>query len=783
MSDQAAQDENAEIIAEFLVESHEGLDQLDQDLVELERSGTDKELLGRIFRCVHTIKGTCGFLGYEKLESVAHVGENLLSRLREGALAVSPEIATALLGLVDALRQMLRGIEHEGKEGDVDYSVLTATLSRLTDPEALGDATALEAQQTSVDDKPIPALGDILVGTGKVAQADVVAALAEQGTPGGQQLGEILVARGSTTTAAVNEALDTQQEARGASIADGSIRVDVPLLDRLMNLVGELVLTRNQILQSSIASGDAALGGPAQRLNLITTELQEGVMKTRMQPIGNVWNKLPRVVRDLAASLNKQVSIEVEGADTELDKTIIEAIKDPLTHIVRNSVDHGIESPAVRVAAGKSPTGRLFLRAFHEGGMVNIEIRDDGAGIDPARLRAKAVEKGILTADAASRLGERESLNLIFAPGFSTAVRVTNVSGRGVGMDVVKTNIERIGGMVDVTSVPGASTILRIKIPLTLAIIPGLIVTTGGNRYAIPQVSLLELVRLEGDEAKKRIELIYGAPVYRLRGRLLPLIHLNHALGLTGARWNVDDRSVVNIVVLQAEGSSFGVVVDTINDTEEIVVKPLGRQLKGIPAFAGATILGDGRVALILDVLGLANAQNVVSPESERTAADSDGEATKGDAGVQPLLVFALGASHRAAVPLLAVSRLEEFSRDAVERTGRSEVVQYRGDILPLIRLTDVLDGITAAPPTEGPLQVIVYAHNGRSIGFVVDRIVDVVTTAVASARATRTGAVSGTAIVQEKVTDVLDVAALMRRLEPEQAYTVESTNEALAHV
>lgn len=355
---------------------------------------------------------------------------------------------------------------------------------------------------------------------------------------------------------------------RSPALSSGNIRVDVGQLDKLMNLVQELVLARNQILQFSTSQKDSAFLNTTQRLNLITTELQEGVMKARMQPIDNVWNKFPRVVRDLTIACGKQVSVEMEGKDTELDKTIIEAIKDPLTHLIRNSIDHGIETPKERVAAGKPTEGRLFLRAFHEGGQVNIEISDDGAGINVDRVKRKAVERGLITPEQASRMSEREAVNLIFLPGFSTAEKVTNVSGRGVGMDVVKTNIEKTGGMVDVQNAQGQGTTIRINIPLTLAIIPALIVTSGGDRYAIPQISLLKLVRLEGDEATKGIEMIHGAPVYRLRGRLLPLVYLNKELGTAAAEdGSTPKNDVSNIVVLQADGNQFGLIVDEVNDT------------------------------------------------------------------------------------------------------------------------------------------------------------------------------------------------------------------------
>ena len=687
---------------------------------------------------------------------------------------MNAEITSALLALVDAVRQMLVNIETTGQEGEGDYTSLIETLTRLqggekkapapvatappSPPAALPPAPPATEEPSREPENADPGLplGEILVQAGRANPEEVNEALKLQHDGDDRRLGEILVEKGAAKPAAVQEALQVQAEARAPALSDSNIRVDVGLLDKLMNLVGELVLARNQILQFSSTQQDTSFLNTSQRLNLITTELQEGVMKTRMQPIGNIWSKFPRVVRDLATSCGKQVNIEMEGKETELDKTIIESIKDPLTHLVRNAVDHGIEMPEKRLASGKSPEGHLFLRAFHEGGQVNIEISDDGAGIDLERVKQKALEKGLLTPDQAARLSDRELLNLLFLPGFSTAEKVTNVSGRGVGMDVVKTNIEKIGGTVDIQNRVGQGTTLKIKIPLTLAIIPALIVTSGGDRYAIPQVSLLELVRLEGEQARKGIEKIHGAAVYRLRGKLLPLVNLNHelrveesgngsaqeapegshalaeagsdaqaldfasarskhllwktrlrdfldgkgtltmteasshkdcALGkwlyssglqqfgklpemqqlenlhqqfhgavrevisfktsgdtarserelarveslsaqivslLTGLERQMAEHNAVNIVVLQADDRHFGLVVDEINDTEEIVVKPLGKQLKGISTFAGATIMGDGQVALILDVLGLAQRANVVSEVRDRSRGGED---------------------------------------------------------------------------------------------------------------------------------------------------------------
>jgi two-component system chemotaxis sensor kinase CheA len=474
---------------------------------------------------------------------IAHVGENLLCRLRDGKLTPNPTITTALLSMLDAVRQILSCIEKNGgDEGEVDYSALVERLTVLTHGDE-GSTVAAEAKLAASavaptwagdsEADPSNRIGDILIDSGKVAPEAVAQAAQQQKSGDTRKLGEILVQQGTLKPEDLNEALKTQSESRG--VTDSTIRVDVGLLDRLMNLVGELVLARNQVLQHTATQQDNSFVATAQRLNLITTELQEGLIKTRMQPIGTVWSKFPRVVRDLASACGKQIRLEMEGKETELDKTIIEAIKDPLTHIVRNSADHGIETPDIRVASGKPTEGCLRLRAFHEGGQVNIEISDDGAGIDPEKVKAKALSKALVTAEQASQMGERELTNLVFLPGFSTAERITNVSGRGVGMDVVKTNIERIGGTVDIQSRRGAGTTLKIKIPLTLAIIPALVVTSGGERYAIPQVSLLESLRLDGEQARKGIEHIHGTPFYRLRGDLLPLVYLNEELGLGSA--------------------------------------------------------------------------------------------------------------------------------------------------------------------------------------------------------------------------------------------------------
>ena len=710
-----------EVLREFLIECHENLDQLDRDLVVLEQDPRHQGVLANIFRTIHTIKGTSGFFDFHTLGAITHSGENLLSKLRDGVLLVTPDITSGLLALVDAVRVLLARIESSGKEGEADYSALVARLDGL--------------QRPPIPASPSPSLSK------PEAQA--------------RDTGTLACASGSDSK---GDAPPTPHDAPGG-LTETNIRVDVGLLDRLMNLVGELVLARNQILQHASGRKDPILQGNSQRLNLITTELQEGVMKTRMQPISTIWSKFPRVVRDLAVTCGKQVRLSLEGKETELDKSVIEAIKDPLTHLVRNSIDHGIESPAERVACGKPAEGHLCLRAFHEGGQVNIEVTDDGGGIDPIRIRDKAVERALISREQAGRMTERELLQLIFLPGFSTAAAVTSVSGRGVGMDVVKTNIERISGSIDLQSRPGRGATVRIKIPLTLAIIPALLVHSGGDCYAIPQVSLLELVRLEREQARRGIESLHGAPVYRLRGQLLPIVYFNRELHVEDAPES-KDTDAVNIVVLQADGRPFGLVVDGVSDTEEIVVKPMCKQLKGVPIYAGATILGDGRVALILDVLGLPQHAGVIAEIRDRNlpAAPPVPETAS---RLQSTLLVGLGGDRRIGIPLSQVDRLEEFPRRSVERSAGREVTQYRGHILPLLRLDALLGDGVSPDELPGSLQVVVCASAGRRVGLVVDRILDVVD-AAADPRGSAGHGIAGSAIIQDRVTDLLDVPALV---------------------
>jgi two-component system chemotaxis sensor kinase CheA len=802
-----------EIVKDFLIESNENLDRLDQELVKLESDPSSKELLASVFRTIHTIKGSCGFLGFARLEKLAHAGESLLSGLRDGKLTLSTEITSGLLAMVDAVRHILAAIQASGEDGEEDYAPLIALLARLQEARA-GETPAAAAGKLPDALPPPPAkdrdregpaktelvatlspgsdaskprrkpkrekmapdpskIGGVLIERGQVRHEDLALALEIQ-KKGRLKIGEILVAQGAASPEDVLAAQHTL-ESRNPDAAAETIRVGITLLDRLMNLVGELVLARNQLLQFSNHTQDAKFQAVSQRVNLIATELQEEVMKTRMQPIGNIWSKFPRTVRDLAHSCGKEVRLVMEGQDTELDRTIIEAIKDPLTHLVRNSMDHGIEEPETRKRAGKDPTGILRLRAFHEGGQVNIEISDDGAGLNCDRIRQKAMERGLITAPQAVSMPERDVFNLIFLPGFSTAEKVTKVSGRGVGMDVVKTNVEKIGGTVDIQSMPGRGTTVRVRIPLTLAIIPALIITCGGERFAIPQVSLAELVRLDAERGT-RIEMVHGAPVYRLRGRLLPLVYLDQELGIKGGTNHGDSRpdainiAPINIVVLQAEDRRFGLMVDEIIDTEEIVVKPLGEQLKGVIAYSGATIMGDGRVALILDVLGLAQRAKVIAQVREPDHNESRSEAAAEGVRDEPaLLLVENGLEGRVAIPLSMVARLEEFPSTVVERAGAQEVMQYRGQIMPLVRLSEIIPSARDAEmlAEAGSIQVVVYSEGKRAMGLIVDRIVDIVEErAVVESLAHRSGIV-GSFVAQGHVTDLLDVPAIMRAAVP----------------
>lgn len=721
----------------FLVESYENLNQIERDIIDLEKTSIDGEILVRIYRAIHTIKGNCGFLPFPKLESVAHASENLLGYLREGKLDLHPSIISALLQSIDTIRQLLSNIEASGNEGDLDSNAI-ATLNQL---QAITSSSIEGARDWGQGDKR---------------------------ARGQEESSSILfksphVSISSSSLPSTHDTAPSPDEYRPSS----SIRVNVGLLDRMMNLVGELVLARNSLLQFAASQEDTAFNATCHQLNLITTELQSGVMKTRMQPINGVWQQFGRVIRDLAIAYGKQVQLEMVGAQTELDKSIIEAIKDPLTHLVRNCIAHGIETPRVRAERGKPIIGKLYLRASHESGKVNIEISDDGSGIDPEQIKQKAQQLGLITSASAASISDAQAVNLIFLPGLSTAEQVTHLSGRGVGMDVVRTNIEKIDGTVDVYSCLGQGTIFKIKIPLTLAIIPALIVISGPNRFAIPQTSLQELVRLEGEQAVKGIEMLYDVPVYRLRDKNLPLVYLNRELQI---QKTTTDEETINLVVINTDDYQFGLVVDRIEDTQDIVVKPLGKQLKDVNIYAGATILGDGKVALIIDPSGLAEQAGVRSRHQLQFFPTRAVQAPEGDR--TPVLLFNGYQGARMGIPMSLASRLEEFPRSALEKIANQYAVQYRDIILPLIDLSTVfsanLTPQQSLPNSDDTLQVVVVSLNQEnSIGLIVERILDIVESPLTiKGTATRPGVLFLT-LIEGQVTEILDVENIIQIANP----------------
>jgi len=780
-----------ELTREFLIESQEGLDRMERCLTQLEERPDDAALLGEIFRAVHTIKGTTGFLGFKRLEKVAHAGENLLGLLRDGKLSATTPVITALLQLLDGLRGILKNIEADGNEGQGEDEALIVRLDGLRSPAeqpASQPATAEKSRPAAIQ-KPSRATPRVprsaaarnakqpaaappnssapaVAASTAAAELGQIAAMLEPPAtvaeplppepgpesapeptqpPAGQDLSQDRPLDLSTPAEPPADAAKPRTPAGTA--AESSLRVDVALLNRMMNLVGELVLTRNQVLQATAADPNMTL--LSRRLDMVTADLRESVMKARMQPVSNIFSKMPRIVRDLSQSLHRRVSLQMEGQETELDKSLLEAIKDPLTHAVRNALDHGIEPPEVRQAAGKDPEGRLTLRAVQEGSHVLVEVADDGAGIDAAKIREKAVERGLISPERASSLAERELLQLIFLPGFSTAEKVTNVSGRGVGMDVVRTNVEKIGGKVEIDSRAGKGTTLRLRIPLTLAIVPALIVRSLDQSFALPQAALSELVHIPPELAASAIEWIENAPLYRLRGRLLPLVFLDGLL-MPGR----DCKLAVNrdnfIAVLDADGRRFGLVVDSLADPEEIVVKPLSAILKDIGIYSGATVLGSGDLALILDpgTIALKTGVTMNNEEAQANLADDDAAAK-----LDYLLVDAAG--RQAAVPLSDVLRIEQVPLSRIEYVGSRPILNFEGQLLPVEDSCGILAGAAGDP--NAPIIVVVCRDGDRHVGIAVSHVLDVA--AGANLFEAGTGIeTGGVTLLKDRVTDVVDL-------------------------
>jgi two-component system, chemotaxis family, sensor kinase CheA len=739
-----------DLLRDFLTESTENLAKLDNDIVELERRPGDLALLNSVFRTIHTIKGTCGFIGLVRLESVAHAAENVLDALRAGVLTVQPDLIGDVLAAIDCIKLVLDALESTEVEPTGDDTALIARLTRWLTPASDDDASTVRSTpQTSAPALPHAA------PTAGVAPATVVSKSTRPANP---------------TPVASPRTGDDAVGAPVPAIAESTLRVSVDVLDKLMNLVGELALGRNQLLQLAASHDESPFAKPVQQLDRVTTDLLEAVMKTRMQPIGNAWTKLPRLIRDLSQSSGKQITLLMHGAETELDRQILQAIQDPLTHMIRNSADHGIEAPDLRRAAGKAEMGTVRLSARHEGGHVVIQIADDGAGINAERVRRKAVERGLVKADVADALPDAHVLRFIFEPGFSTAEQVTNVSGRGVGMDVVRSNIDAIGGTVELSSQLGHGTTVRIKIPLTLAIISALLVGTAGESFAIPQIGIVELVRVT-EEQHALVEDIHGARFFRLRDTLLPLVTMRTLLGLAPD----GDRDTYNIVVCQVGESRFGLVVDEVYDTQEIVVKPVGRLIKHLQAYAGCTITGDGRVIMILDTTGIATMARVTSTEtrdeSEKAAQAAEQARRAAHADVkESVLLFDAGLPALQAVPLSLVARLEEFPLSALEEADGHFLVQYRGVLMTVLPAGAEMD-----LRSVDPRPVIVFSDRSRTMGLAVQSIQDIVEDHVVLQRRAARPGVLGVAVIAGRATEVIDTDHFLRQASGEPTADVGS--------
>lgn len=755
------------IVREFVAETYENLAQLEIDLVALEQEPTSHALVSSIFRTIHTVKGTCGFLGFNRLETLAHAGENLLSRWRDGAIDTGPEAVDLLLRMIDVLRLLLSSIDATGSD------------------EVAGDGVqdVVEAVETFVRQSENPSPGPKGGGRRKapaaVAAAEVPAAVSAD--PPAAISTEPPAAVAAVAPAAVastdprtlppaepdgSEAAVPAEEDFGAlpRSTEETVRVGVDVLDSLMRQVGELVLSRNRLGRLAADMGDPDLLALTSTVRGVVNELQTSVMKTRMQPVSNAWAQLPRLVRDLSASLGKQVTLETSGGDTEIDRTLLGALRDPLIHVVRNAVDHGIEGPDERRAAGKAEGGLLRLRAYQEGGLLVLEATDDGRGIDLARIGARAESLGMVP-QGETGLNDSELIELLFRPGFSTAEAVSHISGRGVGMDVVRTTVEAAGGSVRITSRPGQGTTCRLQLPVTLAVTPSATVVVGPHRFVIPQADLRELVRLDGKAGA--VEHVSGAAVYRLRDQLLPLVMLDAALELaqpvTGA--------VGTIAVLQVGDRSVGLVVDAVLDTEEVVVEPLDPRIGHLNVYSGAAILGDGRVSLVLDTHAIAQRAAPARTEpSEGFAAPQAAPAAT--AARRRYLVTKVNGGRRIALPMERVARLEDFDLSTVERMGGRDVVQYRGTVVPMLRLGDFLDRRSAeaeSAPTSITRSVpaVVFATRTRTVALAVDEIVDIVDEGADVELDSDDPRIVGAAILQDRVTELLNVDAALLAADP----------------
>ena len=765
-----------DLLREFLTETNESLDTVDNQLVRFEQDPNNAKILDNIFRLVHTIKGTCGFLGLPRLEALAHAGETLMGKFRDG-MPVTSEAVSLILASIDRIKEILAGLEATEAEPEGTDQDLIDPLVELSMRSFASRKRSLSRQRRQSDRVSAGCRRCTGGRAGHAGAADAGAAAASRRSvagrtgarvPGDRDRGGRAADRAGSARRRAPKPAETPvppkapvKEKKAAKsvvevdvpeadkVANQSIRVNVDTLEHLMTMVSELVLTRNQLLEISRRNDDTEFKVPLQRLSNVTAELQEGVMKTRMQPIGNAWQKLPRIVRDLAGELHKQIELEMHGADTELDRQVLDLIKDPLTHMVRNSADHGLETPAERAASGKPEQGTIRLSAYHEGGHILICIADNGRGLNTERIKAKAISNGLVSEAELEKMTEAQIHKFIFAPGFSTAAAITSVSGRGVGMDVVRTNIDQIGGTIDVKSVAGEGSSVTIKIPLTLAIVSALIVEAAGDRFAIPQLAVVELVRARAN-SEHRIERIKDTAVLRLRNKLLPLMHLKKLLKIDDGTSSDPENGF--IVVTQVGNQTFGIVVDGVFHTEEIVVKPMSTKLRHIDMFSGNTILGDGAVIMIIDPNGIAKALGAAGSASHEIAEENAAARANAAEQLTSLLVFRAGSAQPKAVPLGLVTRLEELATDKIELSNGRYMVQYRDQLMPLVQM----EGVSVQ--TSGSQPILVFADDGRSMGLVVDEIIDIVEERLNIEVAGSRDGILGSAVIKGQATEVIDV-------------------------
>jgi len=774
---------NNPIIKEFLIESFENLSSISDELTSYEKNPADKELINSIFRKVHTLKGSAGFLGFQKLQEVTHKAESLLDLLREGQRKLSSEMIDVLLASFDLCSEMLKGIEKTQKEPHLEVSIIVQKLNDLISIKELKAPDELNlTRKDKIKEEMFIERALETQKKSEIKQVEIKQSVAK--------VSQDMDTDNKTSNTQHNSISDHDDHAglKNSGTTDSVVRVNVQLLDKIMNVVGELVLNRNQILQYANTLDSSELNRLSQQLNVITSELQADIMTTRMQPVGSVLSKFERIVRDLARSQGKKIKLDLIGKDTELDKTLLEAIRDPLTHLIRNSVDHGVETPEIRKAKGKSEEGKITIRSFHEGGQVSIEIKDDGNGIDTQKVLNKAIQKGIVSQDQSRTMSQKQIQNIIFMPGFSTADQVTNISGRGVGMDVVKSNIEKIGGSVDISSEFGHGTTFKLKIPLTLAIVPALVIKDQSENFCIPQMSLVELVRVDSNSSQK-IERLYDSEFFRLRGNLIPIFRLSEVLKLSKNEKTIEEESI-NIVVLNAEGRIYGLIVDQILDTEEIVVKPLSNELKALTFFAGATIMGDGKVSLILDALGFYNfADKGNGQKIEKINEELDASKLSNDGEMQEILLVELGDHRTYGIPLALVNRLEEFNGKNIEWSGDQAIIKYGKLPMPLIPIEPGLklkgDSIIEQVHKNQDVLIpcVVVKIRGHLYGIMVSSIKDIsiVEGSIFTDSIDREGLL-GTIFIQDHSITLLDIHSILKS-QPIYKSIAESKHKKIGRV